>query len=316
MINISIVIVSWNARKHLLDCLQSIRDTTGALNVETIVVDNHSSDGSPDAVEDRFPETILVRNQTNAGFAKANNIGLAKSAGRYVALVNSDVLILEHCLQNLTTFMDTHPSVGMAGPRILNADRTLQPSGRRFPSLLAAFARAFFLDRLLPQRVFHLRSRMSPAELGRLRSVNVLVGCFWMVRREALEQVGGLDEDFFIYGEDNDWCRRFHRAGWQVMYYPGAEAIHFGGASSSNAPARFFIEMKKSELLYWDKNYGRLARHLACGISLAHIGVRLVIWKIQYYLRPARREKCVPMIERYSKCLRWLLGRGVDHSTS
>jgi hypothetical protein len=242
------------------------------------------------------------------GFARANNAGIARSTSRYLALVNSDALVMQGCLQNLVKFMETHPSVGMVGPRILNADRTLQPSARRFPNLEATFARAFFLDRLLPQRLFHLRSHMSAAELDRLRPVEVLEGCFWMVRREALEQVGGLDENFFMYGEDIDWCKRFHKAGWEVMYCPGAEAVHYGGASSSNAATRFFLEMKKAELRYWEKNHGRVARRVAAGILFLHCCLRAAGWKLKCALHPAARDKSLPMFERYARCIQWLIG--------
>ena len=194
----------------------------------------------------------------------------------------------------------------MAGPRVLNADRTLQPSARRFPSLGAAFARALFLDRLLPQSLFHLRSHMSASELERMRNVDVLVGCFWMVRRKALEEVGRLDEDFFMYGEDNDWCRRFHKANWGVTYYPGGQVIHFGGASSSNAPTRFFLEMKKAELRYWEKHHGRAARWIAAGILFLHCCLRVAGWKLKCVLRPAARDKSLPMLERYVRCIQWL----------
>ena len=145
--DVSIVIVSWNARDYLVKCLRSIEETRGTLTLEVIVVDNASSDGSPEAVAGQFPWVQLIQTGANLGFARGNNVGIVHSTGRYVCLINSDVVLLKGCLQGLVEFMDAHPAVGLAGPRILNADRTFQISMRRSPSLWANWGRAFFLDR-------------------------------------------------------------------------------------------------------------------------------------------------------------------------
>jgi hypothetical protein len=145
--DVSIVIVSWNARDYLVKCLRSIEETRGTLTLEVIVVDNASSDGSPEAVAGQFPWVQLIQTGANLGFARGNNVGIVRSTGRYVYLINSDVVLLKGCLQGLVEFMDAHPAVGLAGPRILNADRTFQISMRRSPSLWANWGQAFFLDR-------------------------------------------------------------------------------------------------------------------------------------------------------------------------
>jgi GT2 family glycosyltransferase len=248
IIDISVVVVSWNAKDYLMDCLRSLLFPKTSQTMEIIVVDNASTDGSPEAVIEQFPEVILIRNEKNLGFAKANNIGISRSTGKYVCLINSDVIILSDCIVKLYYFMETTPSIGMLGPKILNSDRSLQSSCRRFPSLWNNFCPAIGLDRLFPASKFFCGEHMFYFRHDKMQKVEVLVGCFLMIRRKALEQVGYLDEQFFMYAEDIDLCKRFWDAGWEVAFSPHAEAIHYRGASSANAPIRFSVEQEKSLL--------------------------------------------------------------------
>ncbi len=248
MVDVSFVIVSWNARDYLLQCLESIEGHSTASTYEIIVVDNASHDGSADAVVAAHPSALVVRNGENAGFARGNNIGIEESSGRYLCCVNSDVILLPGCIDSLTAFMDRHPKVGMVAPRILNADRTIQPSCMAFPTLRSRLVRALALESIL-------RNNATP-ESSEACDVDALSGCFWFLRREAVSEVGCLDERFFMYCEDLDWCRRFKKAGWRIVYQPEAQAIHFGGASSANAPVRFVIELEKAMLQYWRKHHG------------------------------------------------------------
>jgi GT2 family glycosyltransferase len=250
---ISAVIVSWNAKHYLMDCLRSLYESTPGMNLEIIVVDNASTDGSPEAVEKVYPEVILIKNETNRGFAAANNIGIKQSKGRYVCLINSDIKVLENCLAQLRDYMDTELSIGMLGPKILNADMSLQSSCRSYPSLWNNFCTATALSRLFKETKFFSGEHMLFFKHDEVRLVDVLVGCFLMARRDALNQVGLLDERFFIYSEDIDWCRRFWRAGWEVVFYPQAQAIHYRGGSSVNEPSRFAIEQNRAVLQYWKK---------------------------------------------------------------
>lgn len=304
--DISILIVSWNAKDYLKQCLLSIRDHQHQLQVETVVADNDSHDGSPEMVQSHFPEVRLVQTGDNLGFARGNNAGLEHCRGRYVFLVNSDVVLLPGCLDALTGYLDAHPQIGIAGPCIRNADHSLQVSASRFPTLASSLGWALFLDKLPLTRAFVPGPFMRPGELADTREVDILSGCFWAVRREALDEVGGLDAGFFMYGEDRDWCRRFAEAGWQVVYYTGAEAIHFGGASSANAPARFFVEMKKSDLQLFEKHYGRGARNLLAGVFFLHCAIRWAIWKGRLVFG-SDREKRRALLARYGGCLRWLV---------
>ena len=306
---LSIIIVSWNARAYLLKCLQSLQRELSDLHAEIIVVDNASTDGSPEAVALEFPEVKLVRNPTNLGFAGANNAGIRQSRGCYVCLINSDVEILPGCFELLLDHMGKNSSIGMLGPKILNADMTLQPSCRAFPNLWDSFFRALGLDTLFPRSPLFGRRFMSCWSHDGIRRVDVLSGCFWMVRREAIEEVGLLDENFFMYAEDKDWCKRFHLAGWDVVYFPEARAIHYGGASSANAPLRFYLELQKANLQYWRKHHSRPARALFLLLTILHEVFRILRGTIWCIVKPASAPQMKLKIKRSLACLRWLTSR-------
>ena len=304
--DISIVMVSWNTRSCLVDCLQSIEEHKGASCPEVIVVDNASSDGSPELVKSRFPAVHLIRNGRNLGFARANNIGIGEARGRYIALVNSDVILLPGCFEKLIAFMDDNPGIGMVGPRILNLDGTIQPTARRFPTFLSCLCRTLALDRLLAEGNIFPSSFEAGFPQDAVK-VEVLSGCFLVVRRKALAQVGLLDEHFFIYGEDIDWCKRFHMAGWGAALYPQAQAIHRGGASSSRAPLRFFVEMQKADLSYWRKYHGTPGWIYYMVMIFVHQVLRILPRVAEYAFYPSRRANSAHKIHRSLACIRWLL---------
>ncbi len=314
--DVSILIVSWNAKDYLAQCLASIRQTQGDLKIQVVVVDNASHDGSPEMVERDFPEVALIRTGENLGFAKGNNAGLGLCEGRYVALINSDIVLRDGCLQGLIHYMETQPEVGLVGPRIVNPDGTFQSSARQDPDLWSSLGRALFLDHLDPTQKLFPKAHMRQSQLQVTRPVPVLVGCFWLTRREALQKVGGLDPNFFIYGEDNDWCRRFADKGWQIMYYRESEAIHFGGASSSIAPIRFYVEMYKARLQYWKKHQGIWGRLFGPGILAIHFLVRYLVWSVLSLIRPRSRQRTSAMRARYFAALKWLFFNVSPHKTS
>lgn len=311
-LDISVIIVAWNTQKCLVNCLRSLLEDHAGYSQEIIVVDNGSSDGSVETVESEFPHVKLVRNSENLGFAKANNIGIRASTGRYVCLVNSDVIVLDGCVGKLMEFMDQNPNIGMAGPRVLNPDRTLQVSCRHFPTIWNNLCQAFGLNKVFPKSEFFSDWFMDYWNHDSIRSVDVLSGCFWMVRRKALDEVGLLDEDFFIYGEDIDWCKRFHEAGWDMMFYPEAEAIHFGGASSSNAPIRFFLEMQKADLQYWRKHHGQFGVLIYWIIILLRQLARIPTYILMYIFQAKHREIWRFKLRRAFACICFLFGSSID----
>jgi hypothetical protein len=273
---------------------------------EIIVVDNGSSDGSAEFVEKEFPHVRLIRNKENLGFAKANNIGIRASTGRYMCLINSDVTVQNNSIEKLMEFMDASPSVGMSGPRILNPDGSLQVSCRHFPSVWKSLCQTLGFNKLFPKSAFLSEPFMKYWAHNEIRNVDVLGGCFWMVRREALNQAGLLDEHFFFYGEDIDWCRRFHMAGWDVVFYPYAEAIHVLSASSSKDPIRFHIELHKSDMRYWRKYHGRMGRVSYWMLILFRNLVRLPVYALIYIFLPRARNNYVLKIKRALRCTCWL----------
>jgi len=311
MSHVSVIIVSWNTQQHLLNCLNSIRKSKDYTE-EIIVVDNASTDGSPDVVEEQFPEVTLIRNKENLGFAKANNIGMRASTGRYVCLINSDVVVLDGCIEKLIEFMDKNQTIGIAGPRILNPDRSLQVSCRRFPSVWNNLCQVVGLNRVFPKSRFFSEPLMKYWVHDEIRKVDVLSGCFWMVRRKALEEVGLLDENFFIYGEDIDWCKRFYRAGWDAVFYPGAEAIHFHGASSSNSPIKFNVEMQKADLQYWRKHRGKAGQLAYWMIILVRQLVRIPALFFMYVFHLRNRQIIRFKLKRAFACIRFLFGFRID----
>lgn len=269
-------------------------------------MDNASSDDGPEVVASRFPEVTLIRNRENLGFAKANNIGIRRSSGRYLCLLNSDVVVLKGCIKNLIDFMDNHPNAGMVGPRILNPDRTLQPSCRHFPTIWNNLCQALGLNYLFPKSAFFSEPFMKYWAHDKLRKVDVITGCFWMLLREAIDEVGLLDEEFFIYGEDIDWCRRCHNAGWDVVFYPNAEAVHFGGASSSNSPIKFYLEMQKADLKYWRKHHSRAGKIIYLVIILIRQVLRIIHGVVQYVVNPSERKASSFKLKRSLACIRWV----------
>jgi GT2 family glycosyltransferase len=303
---LSIVIVSWNAKKFVDECLQSLRTYSRRPDVEVFVVDNASTDGTPELVQASYPEVALVRNQDNEGFARGNNIGIARSSGRYVALINSDVRVLPKCIDRMIEYMESHPKVGMLGPRMLGASGQAGRSYMSAPTLWRYFCRALALDYLFPNSKFLSGYTMPYFKRDRVVEVDILNGWFWMTRREALEQVGLLDETFFMYGEDIDWCKRFRKAGWGVVYFPEAESIHYGGASSARAPVRFYIEMQRANLQYWKKHFSRLSQITYLAIIFIHQALRLAGYALLLAVKSSRADATYK-IQRSLACLRWII---------
>jgi GT2 family glycosyltransferase len=309
-VSVSVIIVSWNARDYLMQCLKSLSPEVCRYPMEVIVVDNASSDGSAESVENRHPGVRVIRNTANLGFAKANNIGISKSSGRYLCLVNSDVKILKDCITHLVDYCEQQPDVGMVGPRIYGGDGKLQRSCRGFPTLWNMFCRALALDTLFPQSKLFTGYSLSHWSQDAIRSVDILSGCFWLVRRDALSQVGLLDESFFMYGEDMDWCKRFWIKDWKLVFVPTAEAIHFGGASSANAPVRFFIEMQRANLQYWRKHHSRPVVFCYFLISCLHLMLRTVGYTFAMWFNKGRCDEHRHKISKSIASLRWMFSDG------
>jgi len=303
---VSVIIVSWNAKRYVLECLTSLHRNTGTIPLEIIVVDNNSSDGTPDEIRTQFPDAILIQNATNLGFAKANNIGLAIARGRYLCLINSDVVILDDCIEKMVSFMNDNPGIGLLGPKMLAPDGAIGQSVMRLPTVWNTLCCSLGLHVLFPtSKVFggFLRNNY---KYDMIDDVEVLTGWFWMVRRSALDDVGRLDERFFMYGEDVDWSFRFRKAGWRVVFYPGAEALHYGAASSAQAPTRFYLEMRRATLQYFRKHHGHIGGMGYKFAVLVHELVRIFGHGLLYCFRAPARPLAALALDRSWCSLIWL----------
>ena len=257
MIDVSVIIVNWNTEKLLLDCIGSIIRETQRIKYEIIVVDNASSDDSVQSVKTKYPEVLIIANNENLGFAKANNQGIAVSRGRYVCLVNSDVVVLENSIDKLVEHIDTDSSIAVIAPMTVDRNLRIRENVRKFPKLWHVFCETFFLHRLF-KKIMLFHGKAIPTNMyNDLYEVESISGCFMMVSVAAIKQVGLLDEAFFFYTEDVDWCKRFYDAGWKIVYLSNVKSIHFGGESTAITPAKYQVIMEKSGLIYWTKHHGK-----------------------------------------------------------
>lgn len=255
VIDLSLVIVNYNVRGFLEALLESVRETQGGLSLEVIVVDNGSTDGSVEMVRARYPETRLIANPDNRGFAAANNQALRISRGRYVCLVNPDVLLQEDTLQTMVGFMDAHPDVGAAGCKVLNPDGTLQLACRRsVPTPLTAFCKLTGLSRIFPRNRVTGAYNLTYLDPDAVHDVDAVSGSFMVVRRETMERGGLLDEAFFLYGEDLDWQYRMRRAGWRVCYVPATRIVHYKGESAKQSRLRAAVEFYRAMYIFARKH--------------------------------------------------------------
>lgn len=280
--DVSIIIVSWNTRDILRDCLESVYKQSENIEFEVIVVDNDSADGSAETVKKDFPQVRLTENPTNRGFAAANNQGMARAKGRYALLLNSDTIVLDNAITKTVRFADAHPEVAVVGCRVLNPDRSLQSTCFMFPSILNMVLSSSYLYKLFPGSKFFGREQMTWWNRNDIREVNVVTGCFMLVRREAIEEVGMMDEQFFIYGEETDWCYRFRKAGWKVMFTPCAEIIHLGGQSSKKIATEMALQLRGSILQFINKHRPLWEYVLACLFVWLFCAVRIPVWFVRF----------------------------------
>jgi len=289
--DVSVVVVNWNTQDILRDCLKSVYEQGGEIDFEVIVIDNASTDGSVEMVKKEFPKAIIIENSENRGFAAANNQGMNIAKGRYVLLLNSDTIVLDSAIDKTVSFADAHPKAAVVGCRVLNADRTLQPSCFMFPSILNMLLSSTYLYKLFPKSKFFGRERMTWWNRNDISEVDVVTGCFMLVRWDAIKKVGTLDERFFMYGEETDWCYRFKQAGWKILFTPCAEIIHLGGQSAQKRATTTVVQLRKSILQFMKKHHGPLTYRIASLLTVAFLAVRLPIWSVIAFFQRAQSSK-------------------------
>jgi GT2 family glycosyltransferase len=269
---VSVIIVNYNVRDLLESCLHSVDTAFDSVHGEILVVDNHSNDGSADMVREKFPSVRLIEREHNLGFAVANNIALTEARGEYLLLLNPDTFVQEDTLQTMLAFFAGHPEAGMAGCKIITPAGTLEPACRRsFPSPWVAFTKLTGLSAVFKRSRLFARYNLTYLDEDATYEVDAISGSFMMLRRAVFEEIGGLDESYFMYGEDLDWCYRVQRAGWKIYYVHSTKIIHYGGEStrrsSIDAQAVFYEAMQ----LFAQKNLAPaapLALLITVGIKL------------------------------------------------
>jgi len=287
---LSICIVTLQARDYLRKCLESIYANPYSGPIEIIVIDNHSQDGTLEFLRQEYPNISVIKNDHNAGYTLPNNQGLRLAQGDYLMLLNPDTLVLPGGLDGLVNFMEKHPEAGICGPKVLNRDGSLQqPCRRGEPRPLAVISYFLGLSRLFPKSKVlggYLLNYLPEDETHLVAGVS---GSCMLIRREVINQIGYLDERFFAYQEDTDFCLRARQAGWQIVYYPRVSIIHYGGKGGTRVePYHSILAWHKSYFLYYRKN---LARDYFFLFNWLYYGAMLLKFLSSLFINLFRREK-------------------------
>jgi N-acetylglucosaminyl-diphospho-decaprenol L-rhamnosyltransferase len=299
--DLSIVIVSWNVKDLLRVCLQSALRATelsggAAITYEVIVIDNASKDGSVDMIRQDFPSVRVMANEENVGFTRGNNQGIVASEGRYVLLLNPDTEVLGAAFEEMVGHMEQYPDVGALGPKLLYPDGGTQSSRRRFPHLRTAFVESTFLQPWFSASDILNRYYVLDRGDDEVQEVDWLVGACLMMRRDAIEDVGLLDERFFMYSEELDWCYRAKQKGWKVVYLPTAEVIHQEGKSSEQVLPLRHVQFQRSKVRFFQKHHGQLRAEVLRVYLLASYLWQTLVEGFKWLLghkRPLRRQRVV-----------------------
>jgi hypothetical protein len=302
---ISVIVINYNTREMTLHCLRTLEMALEGLNSEIIVVDNASTDGSVAAIKDLFPGVTLVANLENAGFGAANNQAMRVAGGSYFLLLNSDAFPEKTAVSTLVDFMEMNKGVGVAGPRILNEDGSLQISCHPFPSPVSAWLENLWLS-----------SGYRHWKHDRVKHIDFVIGACMLVRREAYQDVGGFDERFFMYSEEADLQRRMKHAGWEIVFVPEARVKHLGGASGAKESARINRHFFESLDYYERKHHGLVGLISLRAAMAVGCALRAVLWTLAAIV-PGCRPQALAKARKHSwlflrQTTHWTLGTGRD----
>lgn len=272
---LSVIVVSWNVVKLLRRCLQTLSEELSTINAEVFVVDNASADGSAQMVAKEFPQFHLIANDSNLGFAVANNQALKMSGGEYVLLLNPDTEVQPGALSKLIGFLDQNPKAGIVAPQLLNSDGSIQRSCREFPTFAGMLYELLGLSKMFPSHPLFGRYKMLEFDHDYIRAVDQPEGACLMMRQSVIDEVGTLDEGFFMLFEEVDWCYRIKKAGWEIWFTPEAKVIHHYGQSIKQVKARMILSSHRGLFRYWKK-------HLCGGVEFlapfVYAGLMILAW--------------------------------------
>jgi N-acetylglucosaminyl-diphospho-decaprenol L-rhamnosyltransferase len=280
--DLSIVLVCWNNKAYLDPCLQSLYEGNLKYSFDVFVVDNGSTDGSQQMLQEKYPEVKIIQNSGNVGLGKASNQGIEASHGRYILLLNNDTIVNGPSFDAMVKFLDENTKTGAVGGKLLNPDGTVQACYNFFPSLWEDF--------LVNTRIGELIRPGYPAVMSgeEIKSVDWLGSACLMVRRSALDKIGLLDESYFIYGDETDLQYRLKKAGWEVYYLPGATTIHYGGRSMNRWSRRKMV--LRGKLMFYQKHYGSVRTFLLRVLFFVLSFFKLMAWCVAF-LMPSKRER-------------------------
>jgi GT2 family glycosyltransferase len=304
-VDLSIIIVNWNTRDLLAHCLTSVYKHAPACAYEVIVVDNASTDDSASMIKERFAQARLIENATNVGFACANNQAIVESEGKYLLLLNSDAMVQPGSLDAMLYFAESHPELAALGPKLVNPDATFQASYAAFPTL---WSELMLLTGLSRWYIGPYAPSPRPRVGECARSVGWVAGAAMLLRRSAIEDVGLLDEGYFLYGEETDWCFRFHRHGWEIWYLPDVAITHVAGASSRKRPVRSYVSLYSGKLRFFNKSYGRATAGWLAIIFILLAALRVATWSLLLLGLPkVKRQSTRQRLSQDLALLRWAL---------
>jgi len=306
---LSVIIVNWNVRDLLQRALASVYASwDGKPGLEIIVVDNASHDGSVAMLRADFPEVVVIANTENRGFPGGNNQGLAAATGDFLLLLNPDTEIIADALPRMVKYLQAHPDVGMVGPQLLNPDGSVQSSRRHFPTLPVLFLESTWLEKLAPRKLLrYYYAQEQPDDL--VQNVDWITGAAMLTRRETFTQVGGMDEGFFMYSEELDWCRRIREAGWRVVYFPEARIVHHEGKSSEQVVAARHIYFQSSKVRYTRKYHGKATAEILRFWLLSQYGGQIAVESAKWLIGH-RRDLRAARIAAYRQVLKSKLRMG------
>jgi len=288
---LSIIILCWNDLQVISDCLRSILEETRSIEFEVIVSDNGSFDGSPEHIRKTFPQVCVIENGANLRFARGNNVGIEKSRGEYVLILNPDTIIHPGALDKFVEFADRHPEAGAFGCRVLNADGSYQGPARPFPTLLGDWIAALCLRPLAYLSDFFISDKYMRWKGDTERPIDWQSGCCVMFRAQLLKRLGGFDEQFFYYYEDTDLCKRVWLAGYSIFYTPEATITHLGGQSTRRFPLAFELDKYVTRYRYYYKYYGPRGARGCRRVSLASLRIRQLGYGALQLINPTASRK-------------------------